>query len=276
MEKTLIVLNGNPRGGEKTWHSMYDNLLEPYNADLALCFGYREDKSLSLYSKAKYIWEVPEYEKWEDYYLENIGEGPWQKSFNLGSHTGFSGLYGTVGSGAIYCAFLHYVYEYKKDILKSYDRIIMTRADQYYAQKQPILPNEYFWLPSGDGYGGLNDRFHIFPSQDIDYVIGVVSNYINTKSFFEDFQYYPNLNLESTYLNYFKRTGYIDKVRTFPRVQFLVRTKLDSTRWGSGQSTVPYNDDLIIKYDDEFEEAMKHIPQEKVFEIFAAYKKYGQ
>ena len=41
------------------------------------------------------------YEKWEDYYIENLGEGHWKTSFEFGAETGFSGLYGTVGSGAI-------------------------------------------------------------------------------------------------------------------------------------------------------------------------------
>jgi hypothetical protein len=35
---TLVVLLGNARGGEKTWHSMYKNVLNPLNADLALLF----------------------------------------------------------------------------------------------------------------------------------------------------------------------------------------------------------------------------------------------
>ena len=48
MEKTLVILIGDSRGGEKTWHTMYDHLLKPFNADLALCFGYKENKIESL------------------------------------------------------------------------------------------------------------------------------------------------------------------------------------------------------------------------------------
>lgn len=272
---TLIILNGNPRGGEKTWHSMYENLLKPYNADLALCFGYREDKNLSLYSKAKYIWEIPEYENWENYYIEHLGDDqPWKKSFSIGNHTGFSGLYNTVGSGAIYCTFLHYVYSYKKEILSSYDRIIMTRADNFYVKTQPILSNEYFWLPSGDGYGGLNDRFHIFPSKDIDFTIGVVSNYINTENFFEDFNG-NHVNLETSYKKYFEKTGYINKVKTFNRVQFLVKTKSDTTRWTEAKMPIPYNNDIMIKYMEEFDESMKFLTEEEKFKVFNFYKNYG-
>jgi hypothetical protein len=276
-EKTLVILAGNPRGGEKTWHSMYDNLLKPYNADLALCFGYQEDKSSSLYSTAKYVWQIPEYKKWEEYYIEHLGaDGPWKKSFELGSRYGFSGLYDSVGSGAIWCAFIHYVHLYKKQILQSYDRIIMTRADHYYVKPVEVLSNDYFWVPTGEHYGGINDRFHIFPSKDVDYVLGVVSNYINTETFYEDFKDYLHFNMECSLSNYFNRTGYIQKVKTFPRVLFLVKTRLDTSRWTNGEYTVPYNDDLLVKYGHEFEVSMSNIPEEKHFEVLNRYKNYEQ
>jgi hypothetical protein len=34
--KILIILAGLPRGGEDTWNSIYSNLQEPLNADLAI------------------------------------------------------------------------------------------------------------------------------------------------------------------------------------------------------------------------------------------------
>jgi hypothetical protein len=106
MQKTLVILIGNPRGGEKTWNSMYENLLVPFNADLAVCFGYKENKTESLYAKSKYIWEIPEYDEWADYYDENFGEdGYWKETFSKGHNHGFSGLYGSMGSSAITFAF---------------------------------------------------------------------------------------------------------------------------------------------------------------------------
>jgi hypothetical protein len=60
--KTLTVMIGNARGGEKTWETCYKHLLAPLNSDLALCFGETNDKSSFLYQKAKYVWEIPEME----------------------------------------------------------------------------------------------------------------------------------------------------------------------------------------------------------------------
>jgi|LauGreDrversion4_2_1035121.scaffolds.fasta_scaffold02208_7 hypothetical protein len=260
MEKTIVVLIGNARGGEKTWNTMYNNLLEPYRADLALCFGYSKDKSSSLYSNAKYVWEIPEYEKWEEYYIGNLGDnGWWKKSFELGINSGFSGLYGSRGSGAIFCVFKHYLLNNKRSLLESYDRIIITRADYFYLKPVEVLSNDYFWVPSGADYGGLCDRYHSFSSSDIDMGLGIVDYYINTNQLTEDYVNFENINLESSYYYYFKRHNYLNKVKRFPRVQMLVRTVEDSYRWHTSDIVMPHNDDIYVKYQDEYDECMKTI-----------------
>ena len=263
--KTIIVLLGNPRGGEKAWGSLFKNLIKPYKADLALCFGFNENKSSTLYKNAKYIWEVEEYEKWEDYYFHHFkGNQTWIKSFQIGESSGFSGLFDSKGSGAIYCAFLHYIYNYKSDILQKYDRIIITRPDFYYVAKMPILSNKYFWTPSGNGYGGIYDRFHIFPSSLINEILGIVNHYINTQQFVKDFQEESPPNLEKSYLNYLTRNGIIKKHRKFPRKQFLVKTCEDTTRWGETKISVPHNNDLFIKYIDEYEDCLLYISKKRL------------
>lgn len=262
MEKTLVVLIGNPRGGEKTWVTMYKNLLSPYNADLALCFGFNEHKLESLYSKASYIWELPEYLFWEDYYIENFGEdGIWKQAFMLGEHSGFSGLYGSKGSGGIVFALRHYLLKHKKDVFLKYDRIIITRSDHFYVKEHPILPNDSFWIPFGEGYGGITERHNIFPSSDVDIILGIMDNYINNQGIIEDFFDCPKLlNGERVYLKYLKRMGYLNKIKQFERVQFTVKTEKDTTRWSEGNGeTIPFHDDLYIKYKSEYNECLKTI-----------------
>ena len=46
----LVILAGSPRGGEKTWHSLYKYVVDPLNADLALCTSDKwnqESRSIS-------------------------------------------------------------------------------------------------------------------------------------------------------------------------------------------------------------------------------------
>jgi len=70
--KTLVILLGSARGGEQTWKTMYHYLLEPYSAELALCFGKTKEHNLSLYDRAKYIWELEEYQAWSAYYQNYV------------------------------------------------------------------------------------------------------------------------------------------------------------------------------------------------------------
>jgi len=275
--KTLVVVIGNLRGGEKTWNSMYENLLLPFNADLALCIGYSEDKSSSMYSKAKYLWELPEYEEWGDYWIENFGDGPWKKTVNIGWNTGWCGLYGSTGSSMIHIAFRHHLYKEKKEILLQYERIVITRSDFFYVKPHPILDNNYFWIPRGEGYGGITDRHQIFPSKDIDYVLSICEKYVNTLNIFHDFNYGKYLNLEQAFAKYFERTGYYKKVKQYRRVNFSVYSKGDSSRWISQSlENVPYSDDLYFKYKDEYIECMKNIHMYEKYDEMSPNMLFGQ
>jgi hypothetical protein len=67
-KKTLVVLIGSARGGEETWSSLYRNVLNENNADLALVFGRQvpdtdsvgEFESNSLVARAAFWWTIPE------------------------------------------------------------------------------------------------------------------------------------------------------------------------------------------------------------------------
>ena len=48
-DRTLVILFGEFRGNDISWQNMVDNLIKPYNADLALCIG-RKDESLPQFN----------------------------------------------------------------------------------------------------------------------------------------------------------------------------------------------------------------------------------
>ena len=71
--KYLIVLAGSPRGGEKTWESMYKYLLNNLDADLAICCGKDINDQSSLYKNAKY--KSDRYNNFRTYLLGGIKYG---------------------------------------------------------------------------------------------------------------------------------------------------------------------------------------------------------
>lgn len=249
MEKTLVILLGNARGGETTWNTMYENLLNPFNADLALLFGYTEDKSSSLYQKAKYVWELPEYSDWYDYYDKNCS-GNWFSFYDKNKETGIGGgIRDFVGSGAIIFAFRHFLKNNFKQIGQQYDRIILTRSDYFYISPHDVLSNDKIYITEGEEYGGITDRHHIFPSHLWDEVLGIVE-FISTYDIGND------NNPEKAFKKLFDhhKVNY-EKCK---RVQFTVATKNDSTRWCKpGKLLLGYSD-IFLKYETEYNLALKN------------------
>ena len=227
--KTLIVLLGSARGGEETWKSMYKYLLEPLSADLALLFGKTSDKKASLYKKAKFIWEIEEYSDWWDYYTKYFSN----RIYDIYKHNEIEGLGGGIGkfrgSGAIIFALRHFLKNNFKNVLLNYDRIILTRSDFYYIDFHPNLKNDAFYILEGEGYGGVTDRHHIFPSSMTDKILSI-NEFLDKK---ENYKYLltKNLNPERALTEYYKNINIFEQIKFCKRVQFIVAKRNESKRW---------------------------------------------
>ncbi len=70
--KTLVCILCETRAHELTWNPFRKYLLEPLQADLALCIGMPENyhKSNNFYQNAKFIWTSPEYEDYGEGFEE--------------------------------------------------------------------------------------------------------------------------------------------------------------------------------------------------------------
>ncbi len=259
MEKTLTILIGSARGGEETWETMYRHLLAPYKSDLALCFGESDDKSASLYDRANYVWDIPEYENWRDYFSQYFPED-FDQIFVDSKVTGImGGIDDARGSGAIIFAFRDFLLRNKSKILLEYDRIILTRSDHYYLQDHPLLPLGSFHLVEGEDYGGITDRHHVFDSSMLKDVLGICDFMCARENFPHLMS--KNLNPERALLEFFRSTGIDQKINRFKRVQFTVAEARDGTRWKKAkncfsESTSPT---LMLKYEGEYFRAKENL-----------------
>ena len=252
---TLVVLLGDARGGETTWHTMYAHLLEALQADLALLFGRRADHSASLYRKAKYLWEVEEYADWGEHYRQRSATRNWSILADRYRTTGLMGGVGTApGSGAIILALRDLLLGHK-DVLTKYDRIVLTRSDFYYVASHPDLPNDGIWVVEGEDYGGITDRHHVFPSRLCDQVLGVMP-FMDSDAVCERIRGTAAYNPEMFLLDMFRFHRVDSLVRRFRRVQFTVSTRQDRTRWRKGLIPMPGNEHLFVKYPAEYRAAM--------------------
>ena len=254
--KTLIVLLGSARGGEETWKSMYKYLLEPLSADLALLFGKTSDKKASLYKKAKFIWEIEEYSDRWDYYTKYFSN----RIYDIYKHNEIEGLGGGIGkfrgSGAIIFALRHFLKNNFKNVLLNYDRIVLTRSDFYYIDFHPNLKNDAFYILEGEGYGGVTDRHHIFPSSMTDKILSI-NEFLDKK---ENYKYLltKNLNPERALTEYYKNINIFEQIKFCKRVQFIVAKRNESKRWSYTKGYKFNSNTLLIKYQKEYYTALKN------------------
>jgi len=274
-QRTLVILFGQFRGNDASWQNMVDNLITPYNADLALCIGYKKSCPLPplnpLTEIAKYHWNFEEPKRWSDYLEKFFNESEleinwWKENVRYGLYGGGSTV------GIIPMIFKHYIYHNYLHIIKEYDRIILTRPDMYFVRPYPILSNDHVWIPNGEDHGGIYERLTIFPSKYAKECMTVL-DFLNTKSLNltakrmykgEDNErsicYLLNecpveigqFNSEIYHKIFYEWNGIFYKVRRSPLLNFLVAVKGDTTKSLGGIGTIKFKDDLIVRYKNEY------------------------
>ena len=250
MNKYLIILAGSPRGGEKTYSSLYKYVKNHLNADLALCTTEdMYDESISLFQNPDYLWLLKDYDNFFDYFNENF-DGSWKEYFELGKGTG---LY---ESGSIHFIFKDFILKNYLNILENYDFIIYSRFDQYYLDFHINGDKNRILIPEGEDYYGICDRHAIIPKEYISKFLKICE-YINLEKSLEVNTEY--LNCETSFLNHLKHEGLLSFVERYPRTQFTSALSKDKTNWRIPIYKIYFFNKLMIKYPDEYIDSFKNL-----------------
>lgn len=255
--RVLICMIGNARGGEKAWNSFYEHMLQKNNADLAILFGQTYNKSSSLYSRAKYVWEFPEYENWKYPINDIVKNNNWVNK--LPQDQTNSGLWGGVnnfnGSGAIIFCIREFLKKHIETVLSKYDRFVITRSDHFYLDHILIddLDPNFIWIPEGEDYGGITDRHHIFNKnivlQGLDILNPLIHSVLNNQNL--------GNNPETVIKNIWSKKKIFTKIRRFPRTFFTCAQKGDTSRWCQPGHILP--EGINCKYLSEYCSSHKNI-----------------
>tara|TARA_B100001109_G_scaffold254365_1_gene253889 strand:+ start:974 stop:1831 length:858 start_codon:yes stop_codon:yes gene_type:complete len=238
----LTILSGNPRGGERTWHSLYENVLNPLSSDLAICTGDKWLKNQSFLQVSNYQWIIDEPDDWENYYKEHF-DGTWKEYFLKGENTG---LY---SSGLIHFALKDIILKNHINEILKYDYIIFTRFDQFYINQQNYADTLDIWIPEGEDYFGLCDRHAVVPNKYIRNYLNICE-YVNSENALKTND--SHLNCEVSYLNYLKNIDVFKFVKRYKRTQFTASLKDDFTNWRVPKYKIHFYNNLWIKYPDEY------------------------
>jgi len=250
MKKYLVVLAGSPRGGQDTWNTLYEHVLDHLDADLAICTGDKFDIDPVLYDKAKYRWIFEEPEDWLTYYQKNF-KNNWNNFFLKGKTTG---LY---NSGSIHFAIKDIILKNYLSVISNYEYLIYTRFDQFYTGNHfEIISNESkIYIPDGEDYFGIGDRHAIVSCSLAEKFLGICQYIDNDISTLDAPEY---LNCETAYLRFLKHEKLLGYVQRYPRKQFTSATSKDETNWRIAKYKIYFFKDLLMKYPDEFLEAIKN------------------
>jgi hypothetical protein len=242
MDKYLVLLSGCPRGGERTWASMYKYVLEPLNADLALLCSDKWNLNISLYEKAKYRWVYPEYNNYQEYYQINF-DHRWKEYFYLGEKTGL------LTSGLIHFAIKDIALKRHIGEIEKYDFLIYTRFDQFYTDYTPSGVMDQILIPEGEDYGGVCDRHAIIPRQYCRKYLSLCE-FVDSDEAFNYDSY--KINSEQAFKNHLSSEGLLEKIVRYKRNQFIANLKGEPTNWRAAKLRLHGIQNLMVKYPREF------------------------
>ena len=264
MSKILVCIIGNLRGGELPVKMMKKHLLDPFNADLALCIGDRfNDDNSGYMSLAKYTW----------IHTEPVEKDGWGKIFDeVGSEwrnirpksKRMIGLLGGLnknasGSGGIIFSFRHWLKKklLENDLLSKYDYFIVTRSDHVFINSHFKFDPVSICIPEGEGYSenGITDRFCIVHRDNIIKSLEILE-YINIKNSI------IGMGCEDTLYHFYRSIKL--PIELFKRNMFSVMqigehsTIVPSNERKIGKYTRKLKDNLYAKYPDEYNDCEKN------------------
>lgn len=256
--KTLVIVMGNIRGGELAWESLYKNVLDLNSADLALVVGERapENRTSSLYKRAKYLYEFPEFDDWATA-IDLINGTAWREDL-LAYASKDDGLFGAAegrgGSGAVIFMARWYVQKAIEEHgwTDRYDRFVLTRSDHFYgcAHDLSLLDPAFMWVPEGQDFGGITDRHVLANSQQIVKALDIYPNPIRYPSKYVDSIWFHR-NPEQLIARRWKEENLWDDTKRFDRVMFTCADAGDQTRW-QGRSREKAEEGVYLKYVAEY------------------------
>jgi hypothetical protein len=261
--KTLVIIIGQPRGGQIAWNSMTSNLLPPLNADFATLFTNRWSDP-RLESLAKYQWHVDEYDDW-GHVFDSISAScgrradAWHCLCDVPDQwLGGIDACKQPGSAGTLLAFRYFVWlEIQKHKLdKKYDFFVLTRADHVYLCPHDDITEidtTSIWVPTGENYGGWTDRHIVAAGKPFVDAMHMTEDIVcNAEWWTQKLKNmsHGTINLEVIQKTYWDHLGVT--VKELNRTMFTVRTQNDPTSWSHGvEHPMLSKYGLKVKYETE-------------------------
>jgi hypothetical protein len=264
-QRVLVAVVAETRAWEITAESFFSNVIEPLDADLALCVGDHEEPN-PLYERAKYVWRAEEPEDWGELYERKAGGPGWRALSEPGGQ-----LLGGIddpeieggGSGAIVLFFRQFLAEsiQGQRIADEYDWLVVTRSDLLWPVPHPstrYLSSRHIYALDGEGYGGVEDRHLVVPRRFVERFLEVPGPAFSDPEELKrdldrvgELPQWQMLNHERLVAARLRDLGLWRQVRFLPYVPYSVRPPGGQSRWTEG--VLDEERGFYVKYPTELE-----------------------
>ena len=263
--RALVVFLCETRAWELTATSFREHVLEPLDADLALCVANNSREVPNPYYEwARFTWQIDEPADWADLLTaESGGRDDWRRlegldeSFLGGTGTGAER---TPGSGAIIMFFRRLLRQELagRGLADEYDWFIITRSDFLWLVPHvplDLLDQSSIYIFDGEHYGGVTDRYAAIPADLIHDFLTIPDPIFDSP---DDLCMRLRavmaasgglMNPEIFIATRLREIGLWDRVRWLPYCAFSVRTAQGHTSWSGG--TFDQAHGFFVKYPEE-------------------------
>ena len=145
----------------------------------------------------------------------------------------------------------------ENDLIKEYDRFIITRSDYIYQLPHPkveLMNENCIWIPDSEHYCGYTDRHAVLSKNNIIKYLNILNNLVlRSNEYFMKMRTKNDWNLEQLIKFHLEENNVLHLVKEFPYVMYTVRNLNGTTRWSEGT----YSSDLgyYIKYQTEYDKS---------------------
>lgn len=245
MGKTLICIFGVLRSPPGAFESFKKNLLSD-DTDLLLSVSdptkFPEEK-LGNYKEwvnaAKYIsyyQDAPIEEVLDRLCQEKNIKNEWRQLLQIGDNW-LGGLTNRGGSGMIMMLDKYYLREALNKIdLNQYSSIILLRSDFLHLKKfslsSPPKSNEIY-IPDGEHYGGMNDRFLIFNKNSYFKILSQIDLFLDSENLLSLLKTFDCQSFNSESWNLFYNLHNNFEIKLFESMCFMITSPEMQTRWAT-------------------------------------------
>ena len=185
-----------------------------------------------------------------------------------------------LGSGGILIFFRWFLLKnlIENDLIKKYDRFIITRSDFIYQLPHPkvnLMNENNIWIPDAEHYGGYTDRHVVLSQNNIISYLNILNNIVlRSNEYFIKMKLYNEWNLEQLIKFHLQQNNIEHLVKEFPYIMYSIRNINGNTRWTNGI----YSNELgyYIKYYNEYNKSnyYKNLFDTSNLSIDEFYKKH--